>query len=320
MIRYIAGILGGFLSFTLLWLFFIALQLNNPTITTRWVYDVYTKKRQIAQSLPASPRIVLIGGSSVLFGFDAKMLEDYFHIPAINYGVNAGLLLPITLFMAKEVLRPGDIAVMSLEYPMFTYSGRLNEQAIGFILSRRPDFFYCLTVKEQLFLLTHTTLRTVLEGFAYTDRGQQISGVYGAHNIDDHGNQINTGKTYRTPALFSDVQNSDVRYYGKEFKNNTLGLKYIRDFVSWAKNNNIHTVFTPVPFLKKTEYFDDPVESYFYKNLPDILRSNDINYIGNPYDFMFEEDDFFNSDYHLTAESRLIATKKLIHLLSTIPH
>ena len=149
-IKFFYGLFVGIFVGGLFWTLLVYGQLGNPTLSSQWVYDVYKKKQTIAESIVSSPRILLIGGSSVMFGINSKMLESHFGIKTINYGVNAGLLLPYTLYAAKKILRRGDFAVVSLEYPMFNYSGDINTQIISFILSRENGFIKEITLLERI--------------------------------------------------------------------------------------------------------------------------------------------------------------------------
>jgi len=314
--KFLYGLLAGFLLSCVLWTLFVYGQTGNPTMSSQWVYDAYEKKRAIAANQNSdSGRILLIGGSGILFGLNSRMIENYFDKPVINYGVNAGLLLPYTLHAAKSVLRKGDLAVLCLEYPMFTYDGELNGQIISFILSREHDFLRELTIPEIIKVYSLVTFSRVMEGYRQTGKESAVSGLYGAHNIDDNGDQLNTAREQRTEDFFHEVLSHKPELYGVNFSGSTLSWEYIKDFLRWADGTGVKAIFTPVPFLKKEEYYNTDTEKYFYEHLPEYARSRGLDYIGSPYDFMYNEDAFFNTNYHLTSEYRDINTERFIRLI-----
>lgn len=66
-----------------------------------------------------SPRIVFIGGSNLAFGLDSSAVRDRLGREPINAALHAGLGLEFILSEALDYLRPGDVAVVSLEFELF---------------------------------------------------------------------------------------------------------------------------------------------------------------------------------------------------------
>ena len=197
--RFFSGIILGFSFISLGWAFLIYNQIGKATLSSQWIYDAYSKKTAIASTIDSN-KIVFVGGSNLLFGVNCKTIERQFNIPTVNYGVNAGLLLPYTLYAARKVLKRGDFVVLALEYPMFNYDGKQNEQIIDYTYSRDFLFFKELYLREKIFLFFETTLDRLIEGYKETGGTPVLSGTYGIHNIDDHGDQINTSQKDMTPS------------------------------------------------------------------------------------------------------------------------
>jgi len=178
--QYIYGLFSAFITMMLAWGSLIYFQLDRPTLMSQWVYDAYEKKIAIAEQIN-EPKIVIVAGSTALFGIDSAMLEEHFHMPVVNLGVNAGILLPLTLHAAKTVLKGGDIALLPLEYPMYLYNGTPNVQVIDYIYARSPEFFWHLTLSEQLSILWETTVNRLNEGYLARGGVPIAYGLYGAH-------------------------------------------------------------------------------------------------------------------------------------------
>ena len=110
-----------FILTTILWIFIILGQVNNPTKMSQWIFDAYNKKEQIANKIKGK-KIIIVAGSNALFGIDSKMLSSYFKLPVVNDGVNAGIYLPLILEISKRIINKGDIVLAPLEPDMYSYN------------------------------------------------------------------------------------------------------------------------------------------------------------------------------------------------------
>lgn len=72
-------------------------------------------KHELVKTTP-SPRIIVAGGSSVIFGFRSELVEQGLGLPVINLGLHAGFFRDYILNEAEAAVRPGDILVVLLEY------------------------------------------------------------------------------------------------------------------------------------------------------------------------------------------------------------
>ena len=63
--------------------------------------------------------IVLLGGSSVAFGYNSPMLSEDLGMPVINAGLNAGVGLKLMVEESFPYLKKGDVLVFSPEYDHF---------------------------------------------------------------------------------------------------------------------------------------------------------------------------------------------------------
>lgn len=294
MIKYFSlAITIFFIAYTSIFIYFF----GKPSNMSRWVNDAYTYK--IAQALAIKePKIVISGGSNALFGIDSTMLSNHFKKPAINIGVNAGVMTPLILDYTKQALKSGDTLILSLEYSLYLYDEQPNDQMIDYILSYYPALFFKLTLKEQFYIYWHTTLKSMLQKLAPP---LTPSGVYGIHNIDKNGDQINTDDSIAfeaTPFVLT-----------QPFKRNEA----IRALILYCQANNISIIFTPPPHLKQDIYSEDKKYINFFNDIQADFKKQNTPYIANPYDYMYDRSHFFNTDYHLNKNARTKHTKKLIH-------
>ena len=154
-----------------------------------------------------------------------------------------------------------------------------------------------------------------MEGYLQTGRKAIDYGLYGAHHIDDNGDQKanslkDIGKEER--AALAAIK---PERYGREYHKDAISWRYLEAFEKWARRNGICTIYTPPVFMDNPLYHNDAVERAFYENLPQEARKHGLRFVGNPYEFMYPKEWFFNTDYHLNAEARRKHTARLVKLL-----
>jgi hypothetical protein len=309
--RFIFGLAAGIAAVAAAWCLLVWMQAGRPTLMSQWIADAYAKKLAAAARTP-SPKMVIVAGSNALFGIDSAMLERHFGLPVVNLGVNAGILLPAILAVSKPALRPGDIVLLPLEYPMYTYDGVPNAQMIDYLFSRRPGLFWDLSLKEEALTVWGMTFARLMRGF-FARGGTPVDyGLYGAHRIDRHGDQILTETSRMGPEERQALSALKAQHYGRDKNENALAWTYLDAFRAWAQKQRITLIFLPPAFLGNPLYSNDPVERDFYTGLAAMLAAHGLTFVGDPYASMYPLSSFFNTDYHLNAEAREENTRRII--------
>src|SRR5689334_19236212 len=113
--RYLAHIAAGLLSTVVAIGCAAALLAGYPTSQSALIMRA---KLDVADSLP-SPKILLVGGSNVRFGFSAEQIERDTRVPAVNLALSADLGVDYLLYLTRSVAKPGDTVVMALEYDFY---------------------------------------------------------------------------------------------------------------------------------------------------------------------------------------------------------
>jgi len=310
--RFVMGVVIGCSIIGLLWILLIIGQVGCPTPSSRWVYEVIQKKVRIAQQTP-SPKVVISGGSNVLFGVDSTMLAQYFGRPVVNMGVNAALQVPVILETTKLVLQAGDTLFLALEYPdLYEYDGKPNFQEIDYILARAPWILQSLSWKEKIYLIWETPFLRVLQGYK-CDEGKPVrAGPYGAHRINLLGDETLTWpvpNAYRN-AVKKSKPKPFVSVESLEYKRVWVIL---RRFKQWCHQHGIRFFLIPAVIRDFPDYHKDRAIA-FLNALPHIASHYGLIFLGEPKDFMYGIDDLYNTPYHLNARGRIVHTKRLIDL------
>jgi hypothetical protein len=121
---------------------FLALQggvfwlLFDPTMRSQGNYLAATIEKHERLATTRPPRLLLLGGSNVAFGFDSDRLARDTGLTVVNLGLAAGLGGDFMLNEVAGALGPGDVVILFLEYDQ--YSGAGNPVAIRQLLEYRP--------------------------------------------------------------------------------------------------------------------------------------------------------------------------------------
>lgn len=301
------GVLGGG------WLLSVAGLAGRPHMHNQWVEQAYAKK-QAAAARTQGPRILLVAGSSAMFGVDSKSLGERLGRPVINLAVNAGVLAPFIIDHAVRVLRPGDWVVLPLEYPLYHDEATINRQFIDFQAS------HPLPVGEIGFVRWLKTmwllpLDRVVEGYRGLPAGFRVTGLYGPQNLDERGDQRNSERVLRTDAMREAVTRSPPERYGAQARTSNASWSRWRRFARQVEADGGCALFVPPAMLARPTYRSDPQERDYYRRLPELARTHGLHYGGDPFDFMYEEDAFFDTNFHLTSEMRSVHTHRLADVL-----
>jgi len=95
------------------------------------------------------------------------------------------------------------------------------------------------------------------------------------------------------------------------FRDESSGVRAIRDFVSWAKANKV-SAFATYP---NTLYFSQYQTYPAFLEIRNFYRSLGVEVIGEPQDAMFSSDLLSDTIYHLSGRGIEIRTDKLVHQL-----
>lgn len=76
------------------------------------------KKDSMMEHTP-QPRIIIIGGSNVSFGFNSQIIKDSLKVNPVNAGMHAAIGLVYAMNEAKPYIKKGDILIISPEYQQY---------------------------------------------------------------------------------------------------------------------------------------------------------------------------------------------------------
>lgn len=118
MIR-LANMLAGICTALALLYFAPYFLKDNPAKGSYWIAKVLTYQDALLHEKTDKPRLVFLGGSNGLYGFDGNYLEKYSRYKVVNTAVHLGFDLPFYEQRLRGKLRKGDVVVATLEHPIY---------------------------------------------------------------------------------------------------------------------------------------------------------------------------------------------------------
>ncbi len=308
--RFVLGLILGLGLIVGLWLLLALGQAGRPVPTTQWIEKAYAHKLALAEAIK-QPKLVVVAGSAAMFGVDSGLLEQAVGRPVVNLGVNAGVLAPYIQHYARQAIKPGDWVLLPVEYPMFHGRYAINYPFLDYWWGHPALRHIDINTAQLAQVAWLTPLSRVLSGYRGLPEGFAVSGLYGPQNLDQRGDQVHSEAAQQQVWMRELVERSGVESYGAQahrWDANWASWKALADEVTAAGGC---ALFVPPPMLDRPAYHQGR-ELRYYRSLPAQARAHGLNYVGSPLDTMYPIERFFDTNYHLNAESRQVYMQQLL--------
>jgi len=324
---YGAGLVCGFLAIAGVWLGLLVASFGYyETYGDRDVGSWYQVKTDAARARLGHPKIVLTGGSNVLYGLDAAALERQLGVPCVNYGTHAAMPLDYMLDRWKRVVSPGDLLVISPEWAYLKRdTGEMNDVFTGYMLADDPAYFWKLSWSDQVqILLTSSFRRLMMPVFASFRENQReqdarrelISRCY----LDENGDYIaNLPERSDTKGLAKLLEQNTL-FSTRRFEKAGFETAYWRQlgkFANGMKRRGILVVdaspsLLAIPDIRagKFDKFFSATEAHYRALGIPVLTTQEQN--------IYPPELMFDSIYHLNAKGRAQRTAQLAAALAPL--
>ena len=312
--RLAGGVALGCAAVVMGWLALLTGQLGQPVVTDQWVAQSYERKMALAAALQG-PRVLVVGGSGALFGLDSATLAQSLGRPVVNLGVNAGVQSQFIRRYAYDAIRPGDWVILPLEYPLYHDRHRINYAFDSYWLSHPGFGRLDLSPLQLVKLLWFTPLSRVADGYLGLPEGFRVEGLYGPQNQNAQGDQVNSEAANQEIWMREAVERSADQTYGADAKAFQANWDRWAQLAKAIEHQGGCAIFVPPPLLDRPTYHRG-VEAEYYSGFAARARKHGLDYLGDPFDFMYPLDHFFDTNFHLNAEARRQHTAKVASLLA----
>lgn len=288
---------------------------EHTSASARWVYFFDQQKRRIAAAAPG-PQVQLIGGSSAFYSIRAQRLQTLLGVAVVNNALHVGLGLDYLLERAREILRPGDLAVLVLEYDLLFDRGEVNwtlaDYALPFdlpYLARQPPGRWIEAIgrltPQEYGLRLHDSLLSPAVGpdemlQTLNARADLVANRLSAQN-DAHRAQLRATEPY----VFE--------RWALELLSNRLAR--LAEFLRWCRDRQVRVVLGFAPFMDFARYHA-PAQRWMFDEIAARYRALGVPVLGSPFEFMLAADRFFDTRYHLHDEAAAAFSARIAALLA----
>ncbi len=271
------------------------------SISSIWVDGIYARKEAAAQRTQ-SPKLVIVGGSGIHYGFSAEHLSKLTGYPAVNLGTHAALGLDYILHRARSSLARGDTAILAIEWPLYRFEARtwvLAEQVmqydIGYLRHEKPRY-----VARLLFGISpFDVIRT--QAHRMTPWGSPIGR---AESVSPWGDETLVVSKLLQPGSHERLlRESPSGVFVTE-----PPPKALIDFFEWARVNGVHVALAWAPVLDRVDYHS-PAYSAFFEGIRSWYRRTGFEALGEPTAYFRPIGEMFDTDTHPNETGRINATE-----------
>lgn len=242
------------------------------------------KKQEYADGI-AENKIVIAGGSEVLYSFDTDCLSEHLGVPTVNLGSNIGFGAGFIIDQAKLCLKSGDTLVLSLAYGLYD---RPLYDVFAYEYFRMYDRgqLYRFTWKERAYYL----MKNFVLNLRFEEKSFDMSPSGFYRNI--HGCELPKHK--KIPLQFAEFEENAVTA-------NLLALK------NYCERHQIELYLT----YPDTVYFEMYEMEPFFGELESFLTQH-FNVLGSASLYMYDSEYFYNSVYHVNKKGQAERTKNML--------
>ena len=316
--KFLCAIPFGLAAGLLIFMSSVRFQLGVPTTSSAWIKEIIDSKVNAA-SVIAQPKLVLLGGSSTLFGIKASVIESELGVPVINGGLHAGLGMACILREGKKMLRHGDTVLLIPEYELLSF-GEKNRREwaaityLDFMLSRDFDYYSDLPLNDQIEIALMTPLDRIARGIRGKWFPEQVMPAsdynpYDAVWLDDHGDMTGHRAELR-PTVAVDRDQRVCEVLQKGISADAEGFELMSEFKRWAKDNRVR-VMAGFPNMIHRKEYDAGMADNVEAHLKQYFLKEGIYVVGGMREVLLPQVDFFDTIYHPTEEASINRSRHL---------
>jgi hypothetical protein len=317
--RFFFGLLLGAVSATSLYFVAVFLSLGAGVPSSFIPWSVIDSKLKIANSITGG-KIIFTGGSSVDNGINAHRVGELTGLPSVNMGFWASLGPEYILHQVKRVAKPGDLVVLILEYGQFNWAGDsiywADREMLPLILCRDQEFFLSRPLVEQFHFairMDPVFLAECLKAKALPVKNINKEIFSSSHNFNGDVTN-NVPSNLYSPLPIGSTPKDPIWHLSHPLPPDAKGFRVIADFIDWARKSGVKVVAT-YPNVARNPAYEKADSQTTVKRVEDFYRSMNVPLLGGFEASEFPPECFFDTHYHLQADSAVRRSELLIPLL-----
>ncbi len=258
-----------------------------------------------------SPKIVFVGASNLAFGLDSERVQSAMRLPVVNLGLHGGVGLKYMLDSTLPYVKKGDIVVLVPEYEEFFGERHYGEAPLLNVLHLSREGWRHIDSFQQYRVIWRYALTEMKDTIhALYKRSSSSGKIYSRESFNRFGDVVahlkekpRTIERYGVPLeneKFNDGVLADMKIFREYSEGNGAAVLILFPSIAESAFRMNHARIREVYDRIRT-----------YGGLGAILGST-------PEDYVFPDNCFFDTAYHLTGTCRETRTDKVIMALRDI--
>ena len=280
--------------------------LRKP-LTIGYIRTAYDFKQAYADSVRV-PKIVVVGGSSNLFGVRCETIAAETGMPCVNMAVTAGIGIDLILAKADPAIRPGDVLLIPAEYDFYHMDGEIianNSVANQYVVTYEPALLSRFDLHRRAAALLSLSLQDVYT--SAVEMALQAHGFQRRFTISQLTTQGDlSGHTLTKAADYTAYLAGLQGAVAVAPDPQSEGMRLIADFVAGHRANGVR-VFSAFP----PTIDDGPVQLAGYDAIRSWWQTNSDGFLETPNLARYPRDQFFDTHYHLAEPAQIQHSRRL---------
>ncbi|TAF55948.1 MAG: hypothetical protein EAZ61_03755, partial [Oscillatoriales cyanobacterium] len=214
-----------------------------------YLHGMYGLKTAAAERAIAAdrPKLVLISGSNAHYGIRCATIVERTGLYCVNGGIHAGIGIDYLLDRARDWLRPGDIALLPLEFNHYTDRGIPSKFFIHYVLRYDRDYILQRPPLEQLRFwfglpISRIGQRTISKLLGHAPPPETAH----AEEVGEYGDRLRNDPSDRNATQQRYVEEADPLpvLFGAAPTGSTAGARSIRRFIRWCRDHDVTPIAT----------------------------------------------------------------------------
>lgn len=255
-----------------------------------------------------SPRIIFIGGSNITLGLNSQLVKDSLKLNPINTGIIAPIGLKYMLKSSIEFVREDDIIIVIPEYHQFYGSLADGEELLLPLLFEVSYKFNSVDLKQYLKLSQHVPKYIASKLSFWNDfKADEFveNNLMGLQSYNIYGDASKHWDMPK-PATFVEYEMVDDL--------NMEAFEILTEFKTEVDNKKAY-LFISYPCFSESS-FNKSLNQI--NNIENKLKELQIDILGTPKRYKFNDSLIFDTAYHLTYDGVKLRTELLIEDIKKI--
>ncbi len=252
-------------------------------------------------------KVVVIGGSSVAFGLDSALMEEYLGMPVVNFGLYAAIGTKAMLDLSLPHIGEGDIVVLAPETDAQTLSLYFNGENMWKAIDDAPALLWDLRAESKKEML----------GSVYAHAADKLSvllsdpldpeGIYNAKSFNEYGD-VSYPREHNVMTLYYDP-NTPIRLEPSIVSSDFIS--YVNEYIALCEKKGATVYFSYAPMNAMA--LDPSVSEESLRAFSDYLEEKILcDHISMIESYILDAAYFYDTNYHLNDAGVILRTKNLI--------